>query len=249
MNKKIKSTLWSLPLALGLALPAAQANAQDMGSLYITPKVMYSYKTGDMSSTRWNGNGPFRASILSGDDKDGSFGLGLSVGTDLTYITDYPIRLELEYLYHGKGVFETGSHSFTTGTQTYVASQEFEVKAHSLMANAFYDFNFDSFITPYIGGGIGMAYLDTKYRTNMGRNGSSGSARLSDTSWNFAWNVGGGVAWHINENVALDIGYRYMDLGKSDAGSFNIYHLDYSGSPKVDYTAHEVSVGLRFSGF
>lgn len=194
MNKKIKSTLWSLPLALGLALPGAQAEAQDMGSLYVTPKVIYSYKTGDMSSTKWNGDGPFRASVLSGDDNDGSFGFGLAVGTDLSYTVNYPIRLELEYIYHGKGVFEKGPRYFNASGRTYVGSQEFEVKAHSLMANAFYDFNIDSFITPYIGGGIGVGYLDTKYRTNMSQNGLSGVARLSDKDWNFAWNIGGGVA-------------------------------------------------------
>ena len=57
------------------------------------------------------------------------------------------------------------------------------------------------------------------------------------------------MAYHVSDNVAIDAGYRYVDLGSGEAGRFNIQHLGYSGNPKVDFTAHEFSVGLRFSGF
>lgn len=246
-KKNIKNGIWAL--ALALLLPAAPAEAMEIGTFYLTPRVIYSYQTGDMASTRWNGGGPFRAGIVGGEDNDSRFGFGLALGADLSYATSYPVRVEVEYIYHGAGEFKKGPRSFTANGRTYSASQEYEVKAHSLMANVFYDFNTNSTLTPYIGGGLGVGYLDTKFRTGMSMNGRSGSARLSNTDWNLAWNLGGGLAWYVSDSVAIDLGYRYVDLGKGEAGNFNIQHLGYSGSPRVDYTAHEFSVGLRFSGF
>lgn len=245
-----KNLIRSGLLALGLmtALPAGSIGAQEFNSMYVTPRLIYSYQYGDMSSNKWTpGGGPFSASVLGGEKDDKVFGLGVAVGTDLSYTTTYPVRVELEYVYRGKGEFSNSKSLFTNG-QLYSASQKFEVKAHSLMGNVFYDFNTNSAFTPYIGGGLGLAYLKTDYKTSMS-NGGSGSASMSNKDWNLAWNVGGGFAYYLNDGLALDVGYRYVDLGKGEAGNLNVRHMGYSGSPSIDFTAHEFSVGLRFSGF
>ncbi|MDL2260545.1 outer membrane beta-barrel protein [Deltaproteobacteria bacterium OttesenSCG-928-K17] len=236
-----------MALGLCLALPAGGAKAQEFNSVYVTPRLIYSYQYGDMKSNKWSGAAPFSASVLGGEENDKVFGLGVAVGTDLSYTTTYPVRVEAEYIYHGKGEFKK-SESFFTGGNYYSASQKFEVTAHSIMANAFYDFNTNSAFTPYVGGGLGLAYLKTDYRTNM-HNGDSGSATMSKKDWNLAWNIGGGFAYYLNDSTALDFGYRYMDLGTADAGNFNVSNMGYSGSASMDYTAHEFSVGVRFSGF
>lgn len=229
---------------LSLAAPAV-ASAQQIDSIYVTPRLIYSYQMGDMSPAKWR-NGDWSASALGGEEKEKNFAFGLAVGTDLGYASEWPVRIEGEYVYRSEAEFSKGPSSVSLNGTLLTASQRFKVKAHSLMVNAFYDFNTASSFTPYIGAGLGGAYLKTDYRTTL-QNGAAGSASVSQTDWNLAWNVGGGVAFHLNENAALDFGYRYVDLG--DATTGNIRLSNYSGSSKVDYTAHEFSIGLRLTGF
>ena len=196
-----------LALAIGWAAPAA---AQDLSALYVTPKVMTSYQRGEMP-----GGFSERGSV---------FGLGLSVGTDLSYATSLPLRLEAEYLWHGSQTFN----------QPGVSSHE--VSAHSFLANAFFDIHTDSALTPYLGGGLGMACLNDRVRVD------NNSTKTS--SWNFAWNLGGGVAWSLSESLALDLGYRYMALGKTQ----DFVHTD-TRTTNADLTAHEFGLGLRIMAF
>jgi len=56
-----------------------------------------------------------------------------------------------------------------------------------------------------------------------------------------------GVGWQVTDRVTLDLGYRYLDMGKAESG-----HIDTAGfwNPKVrldDLTAHELKFGLRFA--
>ncbi|MDR2935025.1 MAG: outer membrane beta-barrel protein [Candidatus Adiutrix sp.] len=210
MEKKFLSrNYWMLSLGLTLALGlAAPAAAQDMSSFYVTPKIMASYQTVDMHT---------------GDERSSVLGFGGSVGSDLSYSTSWPLRLEAEYLYHG-------NETFSRPTDCTI-----DLSAHSFLANAFLDLNTDTALTPYLGGGLGLAYLTDR--------ASYGNATSKGSRWNFAWDVGGGVAWGLNENLALDLGYRYMDLGKSHDN--DIGGVGYN----VSLTAHEFSLGLRVMGF
>ena len=230
---------------LSLAAPMA-ASAQQIDSIYVTPRLIYSYQMGDISAAKWR-HGQWTSSALGGEEKDKNFAFGLAVGTDLGYSSEWPVRVEGEYVYRNKAEFSKGPSSITwfDGTPR-TASQSFDVTAHSLMVNAFYDFNTASSFTPYVGAGLGGAYLKTDYKATV-VNGGPGTAGVSKSNWNLAWNIGGGVAFHLNENAALDFGYRYVDLGKADTGNINM--LNFSGSSEMDYTAHEFSIGLRLTGF
>ncbi len=230
------ASLAALSISFGLA---GAASAQEVSGLYFTPKILYSYQQGDMGNGSWN-NGAWRADAnLGREDTDSGFGAGLSAGYNIGYLNDIPIRVEAEYVYRGQASFGVGPKSFGANT----AGQKFEVTAHSLLGNVFFDIPTATALTPYFGGGLGLAYLNTDYSTHA--NGNSVSNSGSDV--NFAWNVGGGVAWSLNDSLALDIGYRYVDLGAADSGKVNINN--FSGNSSVDYTAHELSLGLRFSAF
>jgi len=205
-NYRVLALSLGLALALTLAL-AAPAAAQDLSSFYVTPKLMGSYQKADMNG---------------GHERSGVFGLGASVGSDLSYSTSLPLRLEAEYLYHGNETFSHGGESI-------------DLSAHSIMGNAFFDFQTDTALTPYIGGGLGLACLNDRITT--AHSSSKGNR------WNFAWNAGGGVAWGLGEKLALDFGYRYMDLGKTHD------HTDFGQASNASLTAHEFSLGFRFSGF
>ncbi|MDR1043910.1 MAG: outer membrane beta-barrel protein [Candidatus Adiutrix sp.] len=244
-QKMIKNGLAAL--ALTLALPAAGAPAQELNSLYVTPRLIYSHQVGDMSPAYWR-DGVFSAGVLGGEETDNNFGFGLSLGNDFSYSTDWPLRVELEYVYRGEGEFGKGPSVFAQNGDVYAASQSFRVKAHSLMGNVFYDFPAELPLTPYIGAGLGLAYLKSSYGSSSRLNNDPTiTVASSKNDWNFAWNLAAGVSYEVTDRAALDFGYRYVDLGSAEPGSVST--ATYSGSPKLDYTAHEFSVGLRFSGF
>ncbi len=241
-NKLLKSGIMAVVLSLGLS--GMEASAQEFNSIYVAPRFIYSKQTGDMSKAHYN-IGPAAIGILGGEDDDNNFGLGIALGTDLSYSTELPVRLEAEYTYRGQATFKNGP-KWVAGYPLY-ADQSFDVKAHTLMANAFYDINTETAFTPYVGAGLGMAYLrsDYKHRVNgVGFNKSS-------NDWNLAWNVGAGVAYQFSDNIALDVGYRYVDLGTAECGTSTGISAGAAlkTDAKVDYTAHEFSLGLRFNGF
>ena len=63
-----------------------------------------------------------------------------------------------------------------------------------------------------------------------------------------AWSLMAGVGYQISDRITLDIGYRYIDLGKVQ--SSRVDSTGYSLNPHFrldDLTAHEFKVGLRFA--
>jgi len=65
--------------------------------------------------------------------------------------------------------------------------------------------------------------------------------------------AGYGLAWKIDQSMAIDIGYRYLEYGKMDDGDLDfsaadggLINLSPTGRAKeaLDQTAHEVSLGL-----
>lgn len=247
MNKKlIRCGLFAL--ALTVALPAAPAPAQEFNSMYIAPKVVFSRKTGDMSNAKWINSSGWSKGVLGGSDHDNGFGFGLAVGNDFSLYSGYPIRMEFEYVYHGEGKFDSGNSVIYNNTATHIASQSFDIKAHTFMINGFYDIDLGAIVTPYVGGGLGLAYLSSDYSSKSHRSDQDTvHVKTSNNDWSFAWNLGAGASFAIDDQVALDVGYRYYDMGDAEPGMINA--SGYRGSPKVDLTSHELSVGLRFSIF
>ena len=133
-------------------------------------------------------------------------------------------------------------------------------KAYTVMANAYVDLGTYVGLTPYIGGGLGLAY--TRYAKSVGKKdckeiptNSSGAGGFfcddpagydgqtdSQSKFNLAYSLGAGVAYQVSKNVSLDVGYEYFAIpgGKYvayDDGQFNIRKgLDY----------HQVKVGFRY---
>lgn len=108
---------------------------------------------------------------------------------------------------------------------------------NTLFANAYWDFHNSSKFTPYIGGGLGMGFINSNYDIH-GRNGESMSASSMNTV--FAWNVGAGCSYAFTENVSADLAYRYVGLGKNKT-SYN------DDSITTNPAMNEVSLGLRLT--
>ncbi|HET8882944.1 MAG TPA: OmpA family protein, partial [Solimonas sp.] len=97
------------------------------------------------------------------------------------------------------------------------------------MANAWYDIDFGSWVVPYLGGGVGYQ------RTEMSSSG------IDDSDNGFAWQLGAGLGFLLNERTTLSLDYRYAVA--SDPG----YDTADGGKLKTEYQSHNVGLGLRYS--
>jgi opacity protein-like surface antigen len=127
-----------------------------------------------------------------------------------------------------------------------------DVSSWNIMANGYWDFVL-AWGRPYVGAGIGWASnkVDDISGTNPVIPGITVGAP-GGTKSGFAWALMAGVGIPINPNITLDIGGRYVDLGKleTDAGVLTangivVPGFTYSGA-KGNLKAWELTVGLRF---
>lgn len=84
-----------------------------------------------------------------------------------------------------------------------------QIDAYTLMGNAWFDLPvFDNTwgLTPYVGGGIGVALVDSQlaYTGNVSAYGPQGS------SVEFAAQLGAGINWAFNNRFSAGLGYRLM---------------------------------------
>ena len=219
-----------LLLAILTIFPLSSAQAQDR-NVYITPKIMWTHLQHDAIGLFEN----------SRELTDNLVGGALAIGYDFNGGYSYPVRLELEVAMREKVNY---SEKFANAFSDW-AKMDYEIDVATLFANIYFDFHNKTDFTPYIGGGMGAARL--KASTKFSTNGSSYLASMyrdmgfdkSETTWNFAWNVGAGVAYTMTESISLDLGYRYADFG-----SMTIVK---GINDKYDITGHEVLLGARFS--
>jgi opacity protein-like surface antigen len=124
------------------------------------------------------------------------------------------LRLELEGLYDQNKLKHTDVKNMNA----------------TAFANVLYDFNVGG-MTPYVGAGVGYSSTSLK----------QGGDSIHDQGT--AWQLRAGVTVPVNEVLSVDIGYRYMDLGK-----FNATVTDGTDtvSLKLDPKVHALTVGARF---
>lgn len=202
--------------AVFFVLAPAQAQAQEYG-FYLTPKAFWSHVKADVKH--------------SGSGSDNVGGGALAIGYDFNVNCYAPVRAELEFAMRGKA-----KKSWRESGEGYRAKGEAKADVTSIFANAYYDFYNQSDFTPYLGAGLGAARIKIETKGSYAWSGGVARESYSKSEWDFAWNVGAGVAYKLTEQASLDLGYRYADFGSLSDNSVD-----------VDVTGHEVLLGLRFT--
>ncbi len=92
------------------------------------------------------------------------------------------------------------------------------------MANGYYDFDTESEIIPYLMAGAGVADVNVSWAT--------------DNATSFVWQFGAGVGFKVDNNITLDLGYRYIRT----AG------LECPNQPTIDVSWHsqQIMAGVRY---
>jgi opacity protein-like surface antigen len=220
-NVTFRSMIFAAASATSLAITATAAFAQDKVGLY-----------GRIDSG-WS----FGRDIDGGDVGD-SYIIGGGVGYRFTpnFRTDVTIGY--------RGGYDL-SATETIGANTLAG--EADLKSWAGLINVYYDFANASRFTPYIGAGIGVARnkLDD---VPLMLNGASVGTLNGDSKTNVAWQLSLGTAIRVSQGISLDVGYRYMDLGKfQSADTGTVLGAPVTGvRSEDDLRAHEIQVGLRF---
>lgn len=119
-----------------------------------------------------------------------------------------------------------------------------KIQSTAFMLNAYYDIlNYQGF-TPYLMAGVGSAY------NKAGKFTQQGIASVKGASKNqLAWQVGLGAQHEITKNIAADLGYKYVNLGKvttateyvSTAGTHS-----FGNAVTGKLRSHEVLLGIAY---
>lgn len=239
--------IYSLLLFL-LCCPQLQARALDKGRGFVplvTPS--YSAATGQMVTgpTSFWGNG--QASLLAVPPIEKS---------PSNHHMKIPMRAGLEYALFSEAEGRPRSYGASTANdaEAYRVNQAQQI--HTMFVNAYYDIHTETALSPYLGAGLGMAYIHARSATaGDGSLTALGGANLEGdkarTSANLAWNLGAGLALDMGNALRLDMGYRFMGLGKVDSSAADMNR----GAPRQssarsevkDLYVHQLAVGARFT--
>lgn len=168
-----------------------------------------------------------------------SFDVGLEAGAK---VNEY-FRLGLSFNYMPK--FSAKGLSFkgiNTATIDNVGSVK--ITSMSAMLNAFIDAGDFNGFKPYLVVGAGVAKNKTK---NTSFTDSAGVSQTinGDSKTNFAYKVGLGTKYAINEDFDIDVRYQYVDLGKFQTKKTTSNGVAYSAATGK-LRANEVMVGVAY---
>jgi opacity protein-like surface antigen len=168
----------------------------------------------------------------------------LSLGGGVGYQISRHFRTDLTADYFFKSKFEG-----QTSDPFSVSVDRSSYTAFLLLANAYADLGTYHGFTPYVGAGIGGAYVKWDNLRNTIEPGID-NLHKGAKGWRFAWSLAAGASYCLTSKLSLDGGYRYSRINggrmfeeRSPAG------VSLGAGPGFDggFNIHEVRAGLRYN--
>ncbi len=159
---------------------------------------------------------------------DTEFDTGYNVGAAVGY--DFGMgRLEGEIAYRQNDFDKVDVLGIDLGADG-------DTSALSFMVNAYWDIETGSPVTPYLGGGIGMANVSINdFQVDF-----FGDVADDDDTV-FAYQLAAGVGFEVAPSLVLDLGYRYFATEDPE------FEDDFGDKFDSEYATHNASVGLRMN--
>jgi len=204
----MKKRMLGLATAACMLAPVA-AGAQVAEGIYIGAGGGLNYhEEADIGGVRFNG--------------DADFDLGFALMGVIGYSFGGP-RIEGELSYRSNSTDK--ATVINPVTNNVARRPDGDLDTIALMANLYYDFDIGSFVTPYIGAGIGGAY-----------------AEYDDIGEEvvFAYQGIVGASFYLDENIDAFVDYRYF-------ATTEIQGSDLGRAANIDNKNHTLMVGLRYS--
>lgn len=248
------SLLSSMAIAADMAIaPPPMSYAPppaDFGGWYLRGDIGFSNQRVD--SIR-NTNAALYTGLTSFQEKTG-FDTGGIYQVGAGYQFNHWFRVDVTGEYRGSTNFHgLDLISFPTGfgADNYNASKS----EWLFLANAYADLGTWWCITPYIGAGIGTArvaisnFTDTGITVAGAGAGPSLVTAANGSQWNFAWALHAGLAYKVNPNMAVELGYSYVNLGNGTTGVDSAFDNSVGGHAFQfhNITSHDLKLGVRWN--
>jgi len=142
------------------------------------------------------------------------------------------------------GTFQYPQAGFNPGTNEYTA----DIQSWVGLANAYIDLPNIWCITPWVGGGIGLASVSVNGLKDVNVPNNSVFYGADNTQTNFAWAFYGGLSYDVNPSLTLDLSYRYLNLGDARSGRVTAYDnsASYAGLDIDNIHSNDVMLGVRW---
>lgn len=195
--------------------------------------------------------GPCAPPVPPGTDSfdSGSFKGALSLGGGIGYQINRYLRtdLTLDYFFKSKFKGRTSGASCGTPPVPCTSVDESSYTAWLLLANAYADLGTYHGVTPYVGAGIGGAYIEWDDLRNTIPGGTF--VHKGESDFRFAWALMAGASYCITDTLKADLGYRFSRI--SGGKMFSQYapdgtHLGVGPGRDKGFNVHEVRLGLRY---
>ncbi len=222
--------------------PIAYEPPDDFGGWYIRGDIDYHWSKFRGADYITYGPPPGTNTFDSGKLK-GAFSAGAGVG----YQVNRYFRTDVTLDWMGKSDFRGSTTGLCGGGVACTSVDTSSYSAMLLLANAYVDIGTWHGVTPYVGAGIGGAWMkwDTLHNTDL----DGEFEHRGGKGWRFAYALMAGASYCLSDRVKLDLGYRYSHI---NGGRMFEYAAGAGGTtgagPGFDrgINVHEVRGGLRY---
>ena len=220
---------------------------------------------------------PAAGTTLTENIRNTSLTDGAFVGVGAGYQFNNWFRADITGEYRGaisaKGTYQAFENSIATpcvvggfgGACTlYQNNYPGTVQASTFLLNGYFDLGTWHNITPYVGAGVGVSRVSMRGFTDSGvnvtgtgintaglPNGASSTVAISPISdkakWNLSWALMAGLSYDVTSNLKLDLGYRYLNVGRGTAGTINcLCAQTFPGFSINGIASHDFKIGMRW---
>jgi outer membrane protein OmpA-like peptidoglycan-associated protein len=230
---KLKTALFTAAATLAI-VPAAHANGS---GLYGAIGAGLSYLEDDLDI-----DDGIRPGGVFDSEQNTDNGIGVYAALGKYFGDDWRGEFELSYRNNDARSWAAdvpNISAFPEGTMSG------DISSYAFMLNVIRDFGFiGDWVTPYVGGGVGLAHIDTEITAvrTLGLNGIN-NITIDDSSRVLAYQGIAGLAFRLAEGLALDLSYRYFGTRNHEvSGAFNTGPFQY----EAGYASHSAFAGLRW---
>ena len=121
------------------------------------------------------------------------------------------------------------------------------VRSAVVLANGYFDLGTWNNLTPYVGAGIGAAYNMMSGITDQGNSAGFGQSK-SVNKTNLAWALMTGVSYSVTQNLKLELGYRYLNMGSINSNPIvcNVTVGCHYEVQKFKLASNDIHIGMRW---
>ena len=272
----VPAALWAVAIA---ATGTAQAADLLVEPVYEAPEVVTHaaggwYIRGDISydfnelgrphyTSVWGGKVDFYSSSID-DSYDFQLGVGYQANENFRF--DLTGEYVMETDFNGRTYGYCNQAAEDAGELNCASEETSSFTAFKLMANAYVDLGNISGFTPYVGAGIGGAYVSwnnlnsvntcTQFNNGVvcpdlteGFTGTDASSSIALSqkgveAWRFAWALHAGFSYDLTHNTKLDLGYTYSHIESGDMFEWATGNHTQGFDKGIE--SHVVKAGLRY---